>query len=124
MVSFSAPSHAVIVRQEASVSSAVCYSSYCSTELSFLPGNDLQLLFSKLRSISSLFKTPREEETSACAAISREHIGVSAGLTVADKSCMINTHTLAHTNPRTHTHAEGLVVVVYCWGNNRRLGVR
>lgn len=30
-----------------------------------------------------------------CAAISREHIGVSAGLTAADKSCVINTHSNA-----------------------------
>lgn len=94
-VSFSAPSHSVTAHQEASVSSAVSYSSYCSTELSFLLGNDLRLLFSRLGSISSLFKTPRGEETSVCVAISREHIGVSAGLTVADKSCMINTHTRA-----------------------------
>ena len=48
------------------------------------------------------------EETSVCAAISREHIGDSAGLTVADKSCMINTHT------HTHTHTHRLAVVVYC----------
>lgn len=101
-VSFSAPSHSATAHQEASVSSAVCYSSYSSTELSFSPGNDLRLLFSEPRSISSLFKTPMGEETSVFAAISREHIGDSAGLTVADKSCMINTH--AHARTHTHTH--------------------
>lgn len=34
------------------------------------------------------------------------------------------TPTRSHTQTHAHTHAEGLVVVVYCWGNNRRLGVR
>lgn len=77
--------------------------------------NDLRLLFFKQRSISSLFKTPVGEETSVFAAISREHIGDSAGLTVADKSCMINTHTRRRWL---------LVVVDYCWGYNRRLGER
>ncbi len=101
-VSFPASSHSVTAHQEASVSSAVCYSSYCSTELSFSAGNDLRLLFSRPGSISSLFKTPMGEETSVFAAISREHIGDSAGLTVADKSCMINTHTHSH----THTHMQ------------------
>ena len=42
----------------------------------------------------------------------------------------IHTHTHAHarthTRTQTHTHTSraGLVVVVYCWGNNRRLGER
>lgn len=97
-VSLPAPSHSMTAHKEASVSSAVCY--YCSTKLSFLPGNDLRLLFFKQRSISSLFKTPMGEETSVFAAISREHIGDSAGLTVADKSCMINSR--AHPHTRTH----------------------
>lgn len=48
-------------------------------------------LFFKQSSIISLFETPVGEETSVFAAISREHIRDSAGLTVADKSRMINT---------------------------------
>lgn len=95
--------------KEASVSSAVCH-----PPLSLPPGNDLGLLFFKRRSISSLFKTPLGEETSVFAAISGEHIGDSAGLTVADKSGVINTHTHAHTHrahkythlsTSSHTHA-------------------
>lgn len=56
------------------------------------------------------------------AAISGEHIRDSAGLTVADKSCMINT--LPRTRPQTHALPGWLVAEVYCWGNNRRLGER
>lgn len=48
-------------------------------------------LFFKQSSIISLFETPVGEEASVFAAISGEHIRDSAGLTVADKSCMINT---------------------------------
>lgn len=51
--------------------------------------------FSRPESISALFKIPKGAETSVCAAISREHIGVSAGLTVADKSHMIYAHSHA-----------------------------
>lgn len=58
-------------------------------------------LFLKQRSIISLFETPVGEETSVFAAISGEHIRDSAGLTVADKSRMINT--LAHTHARAPT---------------------
>ena len=93
---FSASSHSAAAHQEASVSSAVCFSTVTlPPRLSFLLGNDLRLLFSRPGSISSLFKSPKGEETSVCAAISREHIGVSAGLTVADKSRVINTHSHA-----------------------------
>lgn len=56
-------------------------------------------LFFKQRSIISLFETPVGEETSVFAAISGEHIRDSAGLTVADKSRVINTLARA----RTHT---------------------
>lgn len=63
-------------------------------------------LFLKQRSIISLFETPVGEETSVFAAISGEHIRDSAGLTVADKSRMINT--LAHTRAPTDTRVSAL----------------
>lgn len=103
--SVSASSQWMTAHQDASGSSAVCDNIHSYTDLSFLPGNDLGLLFSRQRSISPLFKSPKGEETSGSAAISGEHIGVSAGLTVADKSCMIN----AHASARTHTHTRA------CW---------
>lgn len=59
--------------------------------------------FFQRRSIISLFETPVGEETSVFAAISGEHIRDSAGLTVADKSRVINT--LAHTRTRAHRHS-------------------
>lgn len=90
--------------KEASVSSAACHPPLLPP-----PGNDLGLLFFKRRSISSLFKTPLGEETSVFAAISGEHVGDSAGLTVADKSGVINTHTRTraackHTRLSTISH--------------------
>lgn len=92
----------VFLSQQLSVKRLVSHQmfvSYCFTEQSFLPGNDLLLLFSGMRSISSLLNNPEggKRKTSVCAAISREHISVSLGLTVADKRGMINTHTHTHT---------------------------
>lgn len=83
-------------------------------------------LFFKRRSIISLFETPVGEETSVFAAISGEHIRDSAGLTVADKSRVINTLARArtHTPSGARASTRWLLPVVYCWGNNRRLGER
>lgn len=63
-------------------------------------------LFFKQSSIISLFETPVGEETSVFAAISGEHI--SAGLTVADKSCMINTLTRTRACAPTDTRVSRL----------------
>lgn len=89
------------ISSEATPSEACVWSAGCCPHCRPCPVMIFGFLFFKQRSIISLFETPVGEETSVFAAISGEHIRDSAGLTVADKSCMINTLTRACTHRHT-----------------------